>query len=72
MAFEIDKKIKQLRKEAGFTQEQLAKLLNKTKAAISNWENGYSKPDIEDVRKMCKIFDISADYFLDLDEYEIE
>lgn len=39
--------IKKYRKEAGFTQEEMAKRLGVTTPAVNKWENGNSKPDIE-------------------------
>lgn len=43
------------------TQEQLANLLNGKKSLISNYENGYSTPDIETLIKLADIFDVSLD-----------
>lgn len=36
----------------------------------ASWEQGRTQPDIESIRKLCMIFDVSADYMLGLeDEY---
>lgn len=43
------------------TQEQLAKMLNGKKSLVSNYENGYSTPDIETIIKLADIFDVSID-----------
>lgn len=47
--------LKKARIAKGFTQEQLAKKLNYKKSTISNWENGYSTPKIEDAFKVAEI-----------------
>lgn len=43
------------RKVKNLTQMQLAELLDCKKTTISNWENGYSKPTLDDVYKVAKV-----------------
>ena len=57
----IAKNIKFYRKSMGLTQEKLANLLNGKKSLISNYENGYSTPDIYILIKLADIFDITLD-----------
>ena len=47
MKTEIGKNIQRLRKEKGYTQKDLAELLQVSAQAISKWENGQSYPDVE-------------------------
>lgn len=61
-------KLKELRTEKGLTQKQLAQVLNTTDDSIFSWEKGRSQPSIEMIRKLCIIFDISADYLLGLED----
>ena len=56
-------KIAQLRAANKMTQAQLGEQLNVTSQAVSKWENGLSEPDIESIRKICKIFNITFDEF---------
>lgn len=49
----IGERIKSARKKNNMTQEQLAIALNTTKAAISRYESGARKPNIEQIRKIC-------------------
>lgn len=60
--------IKELRKEQNLTQTQLAKQLSTTQDTISLWELGKSFPDILSIIKLCKIFNVSADYLLGLSD----
>lgn len=60
------KKIAELRKESKLTQAELGTKLNITAQAVSKWENNLSEPDIESIRKMCEIFEVSVDEFLGL------
>lgn len=53
--------IKLYRKSLNLTQEQLANKLNGKKSLVSNYENGYSTPDIETLIKLADIFDVSLD-----------
>ena len=53
--------IKFYRKAMGLTQEKLANLLNGRKSLVSNYENGYSMPDILTLIKLADIFQVSLD-----------
>ena len=57
----IAENIKFYRKQLGLTQEQLAAHLHGKKSLISNYENGYSTPDIYTLCKLADIFDITLD-----------
>jgi len=43
------------------TQEELAKMLNGKKSLVSNYETGYSTPDIYMLCRLASIFEISLD-----------
>lgn len=55
-----------MRKEKGLTQKQLAELVNKSETGLASWEQGLSEPSVNDIRTLCKIFEVSADYLLGL------
>lgn len=57
----LSENIKFYRKALNLTQEQLANLLNGKKSLVSNYENGYSTPDIYTLIKLADIFKISLD-----------
>lgn len=57
----ISDNIKFYRKSMGLTQEKLANLLNGKKSLISNYENGYSTPDINTLIALADIFQITLD-----------
>ena len=69
MKTKIAENIKFYRKQLGLTQEQLASYLHGKKSLVSNYENGYSTPDIYTLCKLADIFDITLD---ELVEYEKE
>ena len=57
----LSENIRLLRQQHGLTQEKLANLLNGKKSLVSNYENGYSTPDIETLIKLADIFNVSLD-----------
>lgn len=57
----LGEKIKRLRKEKNLSQEQLAKMLNVSRQAISKWESGSTYPDISNLVLLRDIFDITLD-----------
>lgn len=60
----IGKRIKELRVEIKITQKELAKLVGKSPTAVASWEQGLSEPCVNDLRALCSIFEVSADYLL--------
>lgn len=58
---EISKNIRFYRKLLGLTQEELANRLGGKKSLVSNYENGYSVPDIFTLIKLADIFDVTLD-----------
>lgn len=62
----IGNKIRQMRKKAGYTQEQLAEKLGVTAQSISKWETEISMPDISLLPFIAEAFGISIDELFDL------
>lgn len=50
-----------LRRQKGWSQDDLANNLDLSRQAISKWENETSKPDIDNIKKISKIFSIKID-----------
>lgn len=69
---ELSKKIYQLRKLAGMTQEQLAEKLNISRQTLSKWENGSSVPDVESVVRLSILFHTSLEELLMEEEDHVE
>lgn len=61
-------KIRVLRQERGWTQEELGRKVKVKKAAISKYENGSISPSIEMIRELSRIFGVSTDYLLDTEQ----
>lgn len=57
-------KLIQLRKKAGWSQEELADQLQVSRQAVSKWEGAQSMPDLEKLLCLSKMFGVSTDYLL--------
>lgn len=64
MSISLGKKISELRKSKGLTQEQLAERMNVSPQAVSKWENDVSCPDIELLPKLASLFEVTVDELL--------
>lgn len=65
------KRLKELRKERGVTQEDLAKFLNVKRNAISRYETDDREPDHDVLIKIAQFFNVSIDYLLGNSETNI-
>ena len=61
----ISENIKNLRKEKGLTQKELADLLHMTSQAVSRWEKGEVEPSVDTISNMAKIFEVTTDEIID-------
>ena len=68
----LGNKIRELRKNKGITQEQLACSLNMSPQAVSKWEMGAGYPDIAILPVIAAYFGVSLDTLFDYDPEEIE
>ena len=60
----LSEKIIMLRKQKGFSQEELAECLNVSRQTISRWELGTALPDATNIVQLSKLFEVSTDYLL--------
>ena len=64
-------KITELRKKNGWSQEELAEMLDVSRQSISKWESAQSMPDMNRILKMSELFCVSTDYLLK-DDMELQ
>ena len=64
-------KLKSLRIKNQYSQETLAEMINVSRQAVTKWENGNGMPDIENLKLIADIFDVTIDSLV-RDEEEIE
>ena len=58
--------LKKLRSEKNLTQGQLAKEVGVSPGNVGDWETGKSKPGYNALASLARIFEVSADYLLEL------
>lgn len=58
-------KLKDARQQAGYSQEELAGKLSVSRSAVAKWESDKGMPDIENLRAIAGLLNVSIDYLLD-------
>ena len=61
-------KIRNARKEAGFSQEELAEKMSVSRSAIAKWETDKGMPDVNNLKVMSQLLNVSVDYLLNDEE----
>ena len=61
-------KLKAARKEAGLSQEQFAEKMSVSRSAVAKWESDKGMPDVNNLKVMAQLLDVSVDYLLSEDE----
>ena len=64
MEIRLGESIRRLRKESGFTQEQLAEALGVSVSAVHKWESGKATPELEMLVDIAEFFETSVDALL--------
>lgn len=57
----FEEKLIKLRKENALSQEELGEKLNVTRQTVSKWELGQTKPDLEKLLEISKIYNVSLE-----------
>lgn len=60
-------RLREVRKQYGVSQNELAEHLQLSRQSISQWENGKAYPDIDNIILLSKYFGMTVDEFLDVD-----
>lgn len=66
--FSLADKIKSLREQAGITQSELARSMALTRSSINAWEMGLSVPSTQYIVELAKLFHVSTDYLLGMEQ----
>lgn len=64
MKIKLGESIRRLRKDSGFTQEQLAEAMGVTTGAVHKWESGKATPELEILVDIAEFFETSVDAML--------
>lgn len=63
-------RLKELRKEKGFSQKSLSERLGVSQQAVGKWETGRSSPDPSTLAQLAALLDTSSDYLLGIESVE--
>lgn len=61
----IGDKIQALRKQQGWSQQQLAKMIGTSGPIVGRYERGEMTPSVEVAKKLADTFDVTLDYLVD-------
>lgn len=67
----LEKKLVRLRKKEGMSQADVSEKLNVSRQAVSRWEAGDSRPSIENLQALCKLYNVKLDDLLDESNEEV-
>lgn len=61
-------RMRNLREDRDLTQKSVAAIINKSQQGYSHIEDGRAELKIADLIKLCKFYNVSADYFIGLSD----
>ena len=62
---ELKKKLRDQREKYGFKQSEVAEILGTSQTMYARYERGANELPIRHLVKLCRLYNVSADYFLD-------
>ncbi|MBQ4429020.1 MAG: helix-turn-helix transcriptional regulator [Clostridia bacterium] len=66
-------RLRQVREDRDLTQAEIGRLLNKSQQGYNHIEAGRAELKIDDLKKLCRFYGLSADYLIGLsDEMKTE
>lgn len=63
-------KLAKARKDAGYTQRQVAEILTLSKSTIASYEIGRTEPDIETLGRLADFYEVSTDWLIGTGKYK--
>lgn len=66
MQMDYRTRLRDLREDGDYTQEQIGRLINKSQQGYNHIEMGRAELKIEDLIVLCRFFHVSADYLIGL------
>lgn len=67
---QFGKKLRELRKQHGWSQTELAHFFGVSHQLVGSWEKGQSEIGIGRLRALCSLFDVSPSYMLGIETDE--
>lgn len=67
----LEKKLARLRKREGLSQAEVSEKLDVSRQAVTKWETGTSRPSIENLQSLSRLYNVPLEYLLDESEDEL-
>ena len=64
----MNDRMKRAREAANLSQKQVALTLGVSAPTVSNWESGKINPTVANLKELCHLYNVSADYLLELED----
>ena len=72
MTIKLANRLTELRKEHGYSQEELADKLGVSRQAVSKWERAEASPDTDNLIELARIYGVSLDELLEFNKEQAE
>ena len=69
---EFSERLKELRRQVGLTQVEVAEKLGISQPAYASWERGVKKPTQENLVKIAQVLNVSVDYLVGNSEEKVD
>lgn len=69
--FDFGLNLKELRLKKGYTQENVAHMLNVNRSTIAGYEQNITNPSLNVLAKMAHVYGVTTDYLLGLNKHEM-
>ena len=63
-------RMKNIREDRDYTQAEIGKVIQKSQQGYNHIETGRAELKIEDLKKLCRFYNLSADYLIGLTDEE--
>ena len=70
MKNDLNERIHDLRERTSITQTDLAMRIGVTRSCVNAWEMGVSKPGLDNLKTLARIFHTTTDYLLGYDDHD--
>jgi len=61
-------RLKSIREDRDYTQSEIGKVIQKSQQGYSHIESGRAELKIDDLKKLCEFYNVSADYIIGLND----
>lgn len=64
----LNERLREARIQKNYSQEYVAEKVHTSRQTVMRWENGASVPNVEIIKKLSELYDVSVNYLLEIPE----